>query len=62
LLKKELKETTAWCTEHKDLILLLLNPDYDYSDIGFAAIVQLKTPLGRMRDKSRHIIRPVDEK
>ena len=60
MLKKELKEAIVWCAKHKHLINLLLDPDFDLSDIGFAAIAQPRTPLNRVRDKFRHIIKPVD--
>lgn len=62
MLKKELKKTIVWCAKHKHLINLLLDPDFDLSDVGFAAIAQPRTPQNRVRDKSGHIIRPVDEK
>ena len=46
-----------WCAKHKHLFNLLISPDFD-----FAAIARSGTPLDRVRDKSRHIIKPVDEK
>jgi hypothetical protein len=47
----------VWCAKHKHLVNLLIGPDFD-----FAAIAQSGTPLNRARDKSGHIIKPVDEK
>ena len=60
MLKKELKEAIVWCAKHKHLVDFLINPDSNIVYVGFAAIANPRTPLNRVRDKSRHIIKPVD--
>lgn len=53
-------ETFEWCAEHPHLIDCLIDPDSNLVNAGFAAITNPRTPLGRVRDKSRNIIKPVD--